>query len=142
MCQGTVHTFVNALFSVSVLFDRNTHTIHFFHFIYLHKMLPIVLSKEIIKFEKEFKALKNLIEEIENRQASFGACRFLVGVTGLEPATSSSQTDLGRHFPLKIAFSAPFRSENRALRHSYLHCFRVLRNGRWSVMWSTGISAE
>ena len=41
-----------------------------------------------------------------------------------------------------MAFSAPFCSENRALRHSYLHCFRVLRNGRWSVMWSTAISAE
>lgn len=76
MCQGTVHTFVNALFSVSFLSDRNTHTIHLFHIIYPHKMLPIILFKEIIKFEKEFKASKNLIEEIENRQASFGACRF------------------------------------------------------------------
>ena len=62
----------------------------------------------------------------------------MVEVTGLEPAASCSQTDLRRHFPLKIAFSAPFSSENRALRHSYLHCFRVLRNGRWSVMWSAG----
>lgn len=42
----------------------------------------------------------------------------------------------------KNSFSAPFRSENRALQHSYLHCFRVLRNGRWSVVWSTGISVE
>ena len=41
-----------------------------------------------------------------------------------------------------MAFSAPFRSENRALRCSYVHCFRVLRNGRWSVMWSAGISVE
>jgi len=66
----------------------------------------------------------------------------MVEVTGLEPAASWSQTHLWWHFPLKIAFSAPFRLENRAFRRSCIHCFRVLRNGRWSVMWSTGISAE
>ena len=44
-----------------------------------------------------------------------------------------------RLFSLFSVLSAP---KNHALRHSYLHMFRVLRNGKWSVMWSTGIFAE
>lgn len=39
-------------------------------------------------------------------------------------------------FRLKRLFSATLRSESLALQQSYVHCFPVLRNGKWSGMWS------
>jgi len=39
-----------------------------------------------------------------------------------------------RLFP---AVSAPFRSETHPFRHSYLHCFRVLRSCKWDKLWSS-----
>ena len=76
----------------------------------------------------------NFIEKATCRNKSL----FLVGVTGFEPAASWSQRNITRYFLLIWAFFSPFRSENYALWHSYPHMFRVLRNGRWSVMWSAG----
>jgi len=35
-----------------------------------------------------------------------------------------------------LGISAPFRSEIGAFRHSYLHCFRVLRSCLWDKLWS------
>ena len=32
--------------------------------------------------------------------------------------------------------SSPFRSETHPFRHSYLHCFRVLRASKWDKLWS------
>ncbi len=40
-------------------------------------------------------------------------------------------------FRLFLGISAPFRSETDAFRHSYLHCFRVLRSCKWDKLWSS-----
>ena len=45
----------------------------------------------------------------------------------------SAENGFFRPFPL---------GKPRSLAHSCIHCFRVLRNGRWSVVWSAGIYAE
>ena len=39
-------------------------------------------------------------------------------------------------FALILVFFSPFRYGKDALRHSCLHCFRVLRSCLWSKMWS------
>ena len=39
-------------------------------------------------------------------------------------------------FRLFPAVSAPFRSQTHPFRHSYLHCFRVLRACLWDKLWS------
>ena len=40
-------------------------------------------------------------------------------------------------FCLFLGISAPFRSETHPFRHSYLHCFRVLRACLWDKLWSS-----
>ena len=57
----------------------------------------------------------------------------MVEVTGVEPAASWSQRIWEYRFPL---ISASFRSGTHPFRHSYLHCFRVLRSCKWDKLWS------
>ncbi len=40
-------------------------------------------------------------------------------------------------FRLFLAVSAPFRSKTHPFRHSFLHCFRVLRACLWDKLWSS-----
>ena len=56
-----------------------------------------------------------------------------------------SKADIFRHCPKEnrstcfrsiLGISAPFRSETHPFRHSYLHCFRVLRSCLWDKLWS------
>ena len=60
----------------------------------------------------------------------------LVGVTGFEPAASTSQTLKYRFFPYFTRLFGAFVSENGAFRCSSSHCFHVVRSRRWSKMWS------
>ena len=57
-----------------------------------------------------------------------------------------SKADIFRHCPKEnrstcfrsfLSISAPFRSETHPFRHSYLHCFRVLRACLWDKLWSS-----
>ena len=61
---------------------------------------------------------------------------FLVGVTGFEPAASTSQTQKCRFFPYSIRLFGAFVSEINAFVCSFKHCFHVVRNRRWSTLWS------
>ena len=60
----------------------------------------------------------------------------LVGVTGFEPAASTSQTLKCRFFPYSTRLFEAFASEINAFVCSYKHCFHVVRNRRWSTLWS------
>ena len=60
----------------------------------------------------------------------------MVGVTGFEPAASTSQTLKCRFFPYSIRLFGAFVSEINAFVCSFKHCFHVVRNRRWSRLWS------
>ena len=60
----------------------------------------------------------------------------MVGMTGFEPATSCSQTQKCRFFPYSIRLFGAFVSEINAFVCSFKHCFHVVRNRRWSTLWS------
>ena len=61
----------------------------------------------------------------------------LVGVTGFEPAASTSQRNLSRFFPWFTRLFGAFESEIDAFGCSYKHCFHVVRSCRWSKLWSS-----
>ena len=60
----------------------------------------------------------------------------LVGVTGFEPAASTSQRNLSRFFAWFTRLFGAFVSENDAFGCSCKHCFHVVRSRRWSKVWS------
>ena len=70
------------------------------------------------------------------RRGTSPLLKYLVEVTGLEPAASSSQTLKYRFFPYFTRLFGAFVSENGAFRCSSSHCFHVVRSRRWSKMWS------
>ena len=61
----------------------------------------------------------------------------MVGVTGFEPAASTSQTLKCRFFLYFTRLYVAFVSENDAFGCSYKHCFHVVQSRRWSKMWSS-----
>ena len=61
----------------------------------------------------------------------------MVGVTGFEPAASTSQTLKCRFFAYSTRLFGAFVSENDAFGCSCQHCFHIVRSRRWSKMWSS-----
>ena len=61
----------------------------------------------------------------------------MVGVTGFEPAASTSQTLKCRFFPYSTRIFGAFVSENDAFGCSPSHCFHVVQSRRWSKVWSS-----
>ena len=58
-------------------------------------------------------------------------------MTGLEPATSCSQTLKCRFFPYSTRIFGAFVSENDAFGCYCEHCFHVVLSRRWSKVWSS-----
>ena len=63
--------------------------------------------------------------------------RFLVGMTGFEPATSCSQTLKSWFFAWFTRLFGAFESEIGAFGCSCKHCFHTVRSRRWSKVWSS-----
>ena len=61
----------------------------------------------------------------------------MVGVTGFEPAASTSQTLKCRFFPYFTRLFGAFVSKINAFECSYKHCFHVVQSRRWSKLWSS-----
>ena len=62
--------------------------------------------------------------------------RFLVGMTGFEPATSWSQTQKHRFFASFCVLFRAFSSENRAFTCYKVHNSHVVQTCKWSRLWS------
>ena len=62
---------------------------------------------------------------------------FLVEVTRFELATSTSRTLTSRFFPYFTRLFGAFKSKNDAFQGSCKHCFHVVRDARWSKVWSS-----
>ena len=75
----------------------------------------------------------------ESKEKGFGNCfpkPNLVGVTGLEPAAFCSQRTIFQFFPWFIRLFGAFSSENNAFLCRRIRIFRVVRNCKWSNVWS------
>ena len=64
---------------------------------------------------------------------------YLVWVTGLEPAASTTPTDVGLSSRALCVLSCRFRSKTLALGAFFVHCFRVFRVCLWSKLWSEAL---
>ena len=75
---------------------------------------------------------------IEKRQVSVETCRFSWSEwrdsNSRHRSPKENRSTCFRSFP---GISAPFRSQTHPFRHSYLHCFRVLRSCLWDKLWSS-----
>ena len=62
--------------------------------------------------------------------------QILVGVTGFEPAASTSQTQKHRFFASFFVLFRAFSSENRAFSCHKVHNSHVVQTCKWSRLWS------
>ena len=62
--------------------------------------------------------------------------QFLVGVTGFEPAASTSQTARHRFFASFYVLFRAFSSETRAFSCRKVHISHVVQTCKWSRLWS------
>ena len=60
----------------------------------------------------------------------------MVGVTGFEPAASTSQTQKHRFFASFCVLFRAFSSENRAFTCHKVHKFHTVRSCKWSRLWT------
>ena len=74
-----------------------------------------------------------------SKEKGFGNCfpkPNLVGVTGFEPAASTSQTQKHRFFASFCVLFCAFSSENRAFMCHKVHNSHVVQTCKWSRLWS------